>query len=1389
MSPKFCPRKFSRGCWQVLAIILVLFALVVSLFRGLLPQLDQVRTELANYIKSEYQVQVNVGELTAEWQTFGPALTVKQLVLPPQENLPFTLVVDNVHVKLDFWQSVITLSPQIETVIFDGVQVALDIDKLNQTDPTVDQVTPSSPVDTDWLYKLLLEQLDHFSIRDGSLQLLSENHEYRPIYVKDLRWKNSKLRHQGQGKLYLDSAASDVELLSLQLDIKGSGHEPDSLHGEVYLAARSLDLGEWASRQAAPFDSSSKLALEGVVNLEAWLDIGKRSITSAQVDFAPSWLEWHLSEQKQHFEIKGGRFAWSPTQNGWRLNSQDLAFETNQQAWPELKFAAEKRDKVLVTTLNQLDTSTLLPLLPLIPGVDLAGLKTWQSLDPKGQLNTIKFSIDDQNGPALSLDVEQLSWQADGDIPASTPLDIELGWETDALYLSLPKQKYQLDFGTAFRVPLAFDGEAFDVKYDVKSQALILPRLVLDNPDISIDASMRLGLDESTHLALLADVKLHDVSRAANYFPLHGMSTDLVEYLETGLKAGNTQDAKVLWHGALANYPYQDHSGIFQADFTIQEAEFEFQPDWPAVTSLNLAALFENARMDLLINQGKLLDVTVDGASVVIPELGDRSLLLVKADLVTQGEAATRVLNQSSLADSVGSTLDVVQIKGEVGANLDLSIPLYDGESELIRGLVNFDRTPVYITEPGVALNEVTGQVSFVNDVVTGENIQAKLFQQPVSLTFDTETMGRNYGLNLELDGAWKLAELPDYLDNPLKDVYSGELNWNGGMTLIFDPIGYRIQAQVSSELVGVGLDLPNTFAKGKDEARKLTAELIGDNKQSSLGIKLGKQMEFWGGFDQTSGNKLAHFDLLLGRLFRPGDQLKKSKGHLQLAIDQTEFTPWLPIITRFTHPEQDESHDVVSAAEDSANFFPPLISIDGKISRLDLMGQALTDLTMKAEPVEHVWRFEVESDELDGRVDFYPDWSTQGLKLVASKFHMAPKVKKPENAQFKSDTVLQNLPPLAIDVDDFSFYGMPLGHLVLQGTPEGNNYLIQTVSLTTPDVTLTGKGAWKKDANENITEFSVKLDATKFDDISAILGMDPGLKNAPVAINAKVLWQGAPYEFSLDSLNGLVDFKLGKGHLSEVSDKGARIFSLFSLDSLLRKLSLDFSDVFGKGLYFNSFNGTLNIDDGVIKTRDTEMDAVAGNMKVRGYTNLMTESLNYDISFVPQLASSVPTVVLLTTGGWTFGLGAFALTKVLEPVIEVITELRFRLTGTMSDPKIEELERKSKEIEIPESALPKVDKVPTAQTNKSGEATKAATLVEPAQVVVDDNSEQRVKSAEPQNQDETGSGVEIPESNIQAMPVFKDKSKEDVKDADQPITMSKQSRRIGEPRIYRIAA
>jgi outer membrane biosynthesis protein TonB len=364
----------------------------------------------------------------------------------------------------------------------------------------------------------------------------------------------------------------------------------------------------------------------------------------------------------------------------------------------------------------------------------------------------------------------------------------------------------------------------------------------------------------------------------------------------------------------------------------------------------------------------------------------------------------------------------------------------------------------------------------------------------------------------------------------------------------------------------------------------------------------------------------------------------------------------------------------------------------------------------------------------------------------------------------------------------------------------------------------LQGNGIWQQQNGQNQTELSVSLNASQFSYLSHQLGIDPGVNEAPLKVNAELAWQGAPYAFSLETLNGKVKFELGKGHLSQVSDKGARIFSLFSLDSLVRKLSLDFSDVFGQGMYFNSFTGNLQIDNGVVKTTDTEMDAIAGNMKVRGYTDLTSESLNYDIRFVPQLASSVPTVVLLSTSAWTLGLGAFALTKVLEPVIEVISEIRFRVTGTMSEPVVEELERKSKEIEIPESILPMVGGELPAPTegaepndappvkNSAPTKTDAKPPVEPEKnneqpaLDADKAKEKPVKAVKEETSPQTPTLPKVepaeppkaePEQPKPVSPkvVLSINTIQGDSHAHQPVAMSEQSRRQRESVVYRIAA
>jgi uncharacterized protein YhdP len=192
-------------------------------------------------------------------------------------------------------------------------------------------------------------------------------------------------------------------------------------------------------------------------------------------------------------------------------------------------------------------------------------------------------------------------------------------------------------------------------------------------------------------------------------------------------------------------------------------------------------------------------------------------------------------------------------------------------------------------------------------------------------------------------------------------------------------------------------------------------------------------------------------------------------------------------------------------------------------------------------------------------------------------------------------------------------------------------------------------------------------------------------VKDSPADIKFTLAWQDAPYLFDIASLNGNLDWRLGEGHLAEVSDGGARVFSLLSLDSLVRKLKLDFRDVFSKGFFYNSLQGTMQVDKGIAYTQDTKMDGVPADLTVKGHTNLNTMEIDYDLAVAPQVTSSIPVIVAWMVNPVT-GLAALAIDKVLHSA-RVISEINFKVTGSMTDPVVKEVDRKSREVTLPQAA------------------------------------------------------------------------------------------------------
>jgi uncharacterized protein YhdP len=183
------------------------------------------------------------------------------------------------------------------------------------------------------------------------------------------------------------------------------------------------------------------------------------------------------------------------------------------------------------------------------------------------------------------------------------------------------------------------------------------------------------------------------------------------------------------------------------------------------------------------------------------------------------------------------------------------------------------------------------------------------------------------------------------------------------------------------------------------------------------------------------------------------------------------------------------------------------------------------------------------------------------------------------------------------------------------------------------------------------------------------------GISDSGGAFSGRLSWSDTPFDFNLNSVRGDAHFELSQGYLNDVSDAKARLFSLFSLQSLSRRLKLDFKDVYKDGFFYEKINGDIQLQQGQLVSDNIFIDGSAAKVAVSGKLDLSKQTIEQRALVTPQLTSSLPVLI-----GWavepTTGILIFLLNKMFEPAIEVVSQIEYRIHGDLSEPKVEEIKK-----------------------------------------------------------------------------------------------------------------
>ncbi|MEF8834013.1 MAG: AsmA-like C-terminal region-containing protein, partial [Halofilum sp. (in: g-proteobacteria)] len=154
----------------------------------------------------------------------------------------------------------------------------------------------------------------------------------------------------------------------------------------------------------------------------------------------------------------------------------------------------------------------------------------------------------------------------------------------------------------------------------------------------------------------------------------------------------------------------------------------------------------------------------------------------------------------------------------------------------------------------------------------------------------------------------------------------------------------------------------------------------------------------------------------------------------------------------------------------------------------------------------------------------------------------------------------------------------------------------------------------------------------------------------------------------------GYARVRLNDGLIPEVDPGPARLLGLISLRALPQLVSLDFGDLVQPGYAFDTIRGRIDFDSGNAFSRGLEVDGPVGKMIINGRTGLVARDYDQTIAFQPELSSSLPLIGALT-GGPVTGLAVALVQGVLRNIgadVEEASELRYSLTGTWADPRVQ---------------------------------------------------------------------------------------------------------------------
>jgi len=1268
-----------RKISYAIAILVLIAAIIVVMSRLLTPVLDKHRAEIETWASAMLDLPVTIKKVHFSWYQYQPEISLDQVVIHRKDNQATLLNIQAIRIFISIPKSLWHFKVIPSSIMLSGADVTV-IQKptgdyaLQELPSAPDQTQPNNQAQMtnvlNWvmqLPRLVLNNIDvHFINAAGVKHFIT---------LDNLRLENSSgENHAILGKVILHQVLPTE--LNFTAKWQGQALSLDKINADIYLFASHVSIPQWLQNKSWQGWQINS----GIANTKCWGEWRQGAFQKIQCNFETYGLNLVSTTDKSSHPISrlSGNIGWKREGQAQIFAGDDIFIDLPDHLWPATHFyVALKPD-----TTGQLKPSVIN-----LGYVDLADVKTFLFSSPpllpndyhqwlvdtqlQGEVQNAAVTIlsypMDINHLSLTGDFSQLGFKPWKNLPGFANLTGSVKWDGSEGDLTLHGNQTVVTYNTIFANPLRVEQLTGDIVWQLnqnKNWLIKLDSVQMLDDNLALMAQGTLTVptnNDPITVDLQSHFTLQNASQVTRYLPLKVFDAGLVTWLNHAFLSGNIDSGKATLRGALKDFPFEEEgqaekkTGQFLISANVRNLNLNFAPTWPLLKNITAALIFQGRQMRIAATHAEIEGITIPHVDAAIPYLGAAkpAILTVQSDAITTDFAqGLHFIQASPLDKTIGKLFTGTKLTGPVSLTLGLTIPLDHPDTTAVLGNLNFKNAELNLVPWKLVLSQLQGQLQFTEKSTTADNIRGELFKKPVQLKLSTiENASHASIIRATLTNILSINDIEQWLKLPLSPTATGAAHVTTNVDFATDA---PIEIHLTSDLVGIALQLPDDYAKPANMARSFSSDIT---IQSHAPLKV----------------RLNYADLLGAALIleNKNDKLNLTAADLHLGKGEASWpaNDGLYVTGNLDTLSWEKIKNYQSKSSTSSFTSLPLRTIDLQIQKLVLPGQSLTAARVQLTPMTNGWNMSLSSQEAMGQLQIPNKWTPNSI--ITGKFQKLNFTFNASSAAV-NEFELKSVPALSITADDVTYNKMPLGGVTLKTVPSNTGMTIQSLNIGSPRIDLKSNG----ELTQTMTHIHGNASSSNVSNLLSSLGFDVhNIVAGKGKLTFDLTWGAPIYALSLASLSGNASIHLGQGRIVELSQtSGAkmdlgRMLSIFSLQTIPRRLNFDFSDVFQKGYSFDLFKGDIKLENGNAFTNDTLFDGPVARVAISGRIGLAAKDYDLTLSVTPYVTSSIPVAATLLTGQPVIGIAAWAVDKVISSGVSNATTYFYVVRGPWSNP------------------------------------------------------------------------------------------------------------------------